>query len=62
VRLTMRKLLIYAALLLCAVVASTAAALVALWVFGFDDFHARAVAWGVLVAASVAIAVHMEAT
>jgi len=55
-------LLIYAALLLCAVVVSTAAALVALWVFGFDDFHARAVAWGVLVAASVAIAVHMEAT
>jgi hypothetical protein len=58
-RLTMRKLLIYAVLLLVAVVCSTAAALVALGL-GASDGMARWFAFGVLAALAVVIAILME--
>jgi hypothetical protein len=55
-----RKLGVYFALLLAAVVVSTAAALVALWVFGFPDFNARAVGFATLCALAIPIALYME--
>jgi hypothetical protein len=58
-RLTMRKLAIYAALLLVAVLCSTAAALVA-FAFGANNDTARWIAFGVLVALAVVIVILME--
>jgi hypothetical protein len=55
----MRKLALYAALLLVAVVVSTAAALVALRL-GVTDGMARWFAFGVLAALAVVIAILME--
>jgi UDP-N-acetylmuramyl pentapeptide synthase len=55
-----RKLAIFTALLLGAVVVSTGAALVALWVFKFPDFNARAVGFAVLVALAIPSAVFMD--
>jgi hypothetical protein len=60
VRLTMRKLAIYAVLLLVAVVVSTAAALVALRL-GAGAGMARWFAFGVLAALAVVITILMEA-
>jgi hypothetical protein len=55
-----RHLALYALLILCAAAVSTAAALVAWRVFGFDDFHTRAVAFATLCALSIPIAVYMD--
>jgi hypothetical protein len=59
-RLTTRKLLIYAALLLADFVVSSAAALVAVYVFGASDNAARVVALVTLIILAIPIAALVE--